>query len=165
MIFGLENNPKNVSILVITFLFMSVSFIIAIWNLCCSKNKNYMELNDVDNDMEDNREDVLEHNMGQYIESITKAVVPLIVYKYAPAIRNVAALMMPRLIRAACVCTSKNLLPANNALISNLLEFMIPNLLTQVAKETNMDVLNGTVEGIKLLLQTTQIWSWLRSKN
>ena len=44
MIFGLENNPKNVSLLVITFLFMSISFIIAIWNLCCSKNKNYMEL-------------------------------------------------------------------------------------------------------------------------
>ena len=57
MIFGLENNPKNVSILVITFLFMSISFIIAIWNLCCSKNKNYMELNDDDNNDEANNDE------------------------------------------------------------------------------------------------------------
>lgn len=65
MIFGLENNPKNVSIIVITFLFMSVSFIIAIWNLCCSKNKNYMELNDEEHNDEDNREDGPEQNINE----------------------------------------------------------------------------------------------------
>ena len=65
MIFGLENNRKNISIVVITFLFMSVSFIIAIWNLCCSKNKNYMELNDEENNDEDNREDDLEQNINE----------------------------------------------------------------------------------------------------
>ena len=32
--------------------------------------------------------DVLEHNMAQYIEVITKAVVPLMVYKYAPTIEK-----------------------------------------------------------------------------
>ena len=52
--------------------------------------------------------DVLEHNMGHFIEAITKAVVPLIVYRYAPAIRNVASLMMPKLIHAACVALRKN---------------------------------------------------------
>ena len=52
MIFGLENNPKNIFLLVITFLFMTISFLITIWNLCCSNSKNYMELNDVDNDEE-----------------------------------------------------------------------------------------------------------------
>ena len=56
MIFGLENNPKNVFLLVITFSFMTISFLIAIWNLCCSNSKNYMEFNDVDNEEENDVE-------------------------------------------------------------------------------------------------------------
>ena len=98
--------------------------------------------------------DVLEHNMAQYIEVITKAVVPLMVYKYAPTIREVAVLMMPRLINAASVAIKKNLLPANNALIGNLLGFMLPNFMSQLEKEVNMEVLCATGEGMKLLLQT-----------
>ena len=92
--------------------------------------------------------------MGNFIEAITKAVVPLIVYRYAPAIRNVASLMMPKLIHAACVALRKNLIPASSNLVGSLLEFMLPNLLIQLEKETNMDVLNGTVEGLKELLRT-----------
>ena len=49
--------------------------------------------------------DVLEHWHNTLKK--TKAVVPLMVYKYAPTIREVAVLMMPRLINAASVAIKK----------------------------------------------------------
>ena len=48
----------------------------------------------------------------------------------------------------------KNLLPANNALIGNLLGFMLPNFMSQLEKEVNMQFYASTGEGMKLLLQT-----------
>ena len=52
MIFGLENNPKNIFILFITFFFILVSMMVVIINLCCCPNKenDYIELNNIEDE-------------------------------------------------------------------------------------------------------------------
>ena len=60
MIFGLENNPKNIFILFITFFFIFVSMMVVIINLCCCPNKenNYIELNNIeDEDINQNQDE------------------------------------------------------------------------------------------------------------
>lgn len=52
MIFGLDNNPKNIFILFITFFFIFVSMMVVIINLCCfsDKENDYIELNNIEDE-------------------------------------------------------------------------------------------------------------------
>ena len=68
------------------------------------------------------------NNMAQYIEVITK-VVPLMVYKYAPTIREVA--LMTRLINAPVAI--KKFATANNALIEIYWD-LCPNFMSQLQR-------------------------------
>jgi hypothetical protein len=87
--------------------------------------------------------DVLEQHMGPYAEEVAVATCPLIVYKYSPQIRDVAALLAPKIVNALGGAHGN----AQNVI--NSTGYMIPNLLVQLQKETNMDVLCSTSEAVK----------------
>ena len=88
--------------------------------------------------------DVLEQHMAPYVEMAAKAITPLIVYRYAPSIRDVASLMVPKLVNSLALAQS-----GNTKMIADSVAFMMPNLMEQLQKEVNIDVLCSTSEAVK----------------